>query len=1140
MCGTAAQSVLFQLDASTVDSQFGLNVVALDDLDGDGVREFAVSAYNDGLVSPSRGSVSVYSGATRQLRYRVDGAWNYDGLGIRLVAVDDLDGDGLSDLLVTAGFPPQNSRYFGRVEVRSGASGALLYSVTAAAAGNNVNTLGETIGSLGDVDADGRGDFFVYVSESGAGRIHIYSGATGAFLRQHVGVTTNFGRAAASIADQNGDGVRDIAIGDPSYIQYSPAVRGQVLVVSGLNGTLLRTHFGDSTSYSFPLTLADPGDVDRDGVGDLALAIGRSNLGNEVRLLSGANGAPLRLYPSREIDDGFGTWLSNAGDVDGDGFVDLAVGAPLNSGGLVHAGAAYVMSGATGRDLLVATSGELNRYFGSSVAGIGDVDGDGRDDVLVGSPSSRIPPQLSYVRAFGIENTDVTFEFDVDDDFVTPLENGRAVGSGARFGRFIHLLGMGPGHFGPAAFDSSPMGPNASGPSAHLLADSGNVVLLQATSQQTVPGIFDVPSAFAGGGTIVVELLRASRPISIDLVGLDIGANGGANVQLFDTNNRTRSYQVDVGYTGSVAAGMGRRTLDLQTLIRQLGVQGAATVTESVGFDSDEVRRIEVTFVGSGAIDSLRLRPLPQEVVLRQLWRIEDPSSPGFYTFGSILRAAGDLDGDGRGDLLVAESAAAMPFVQVRSGHDGSILRTISGPIGFVSDVLGELDLDGDSVPDSVVGGFRESTAALPSSGAARAYSGATGALLWLRRGLAGEASAGTLVAMGDLDGDGRDDLALAPYTTTGSPYLVRIVSGASGALIRSIALPAAASHPGAAFGPGLDFDLDGALDLILGLPGLNSAGPGASRIQVYSGATGALLVERFSQAPETLLGIRVAGLNDLDGDGRGELFIGSYVPGIGFVTRIVSGLDLTTPLFSFNGLGEVIGDVDGDGARDFVASRVMVGSTGQVEYNRDCLSGRDGTRIVLARASFADRFDHAADAGDTNGDGLDDIAWSRTIPNNTTRYAVEVHTLDRQNGATVCFGTTNSTGVRAQLRTMGSFRIVSNSMSLVATDIPSGNPTLLLSSAIFGRVPFPVISGVASEGNLCVAGGHVTRHATRLAVGSTATFPLDLTALPTIEAPGFLRAAAVGESRFWQCWYRDQGAPGRSNFSDAIQVTFE
>jgi hypothetical protein len=64
--------------------------------------------------------------------------------------------------------------------------------------------------------------------------------------------------------------------------------------------------------------------------------------------------------------------------------------------------------------------------------------------------------------------------------------------------------------------------------------------------------------------------------------------------------------------------------------------------------------------------------------------------------------------------------------------------------------------------------------------------------------------------------------------------------------------------------------------------------------------------------------------------------------------------------------------------------------------------------------------------------------------------------------------------------------------------------------------------------------------HGPRVAVGGCATYVLDLRALPTIEAPGGMRGAFAGETRYWQCWYRDGGAAGRSNFSDAIRVTFE
>ena len=206
-----------------------------------------------------------------------------------------------------------------------------------------------------------------------------------------------FGAALASLGDVDGDGVPDLAVGAPRADGPGPTDAaglvqdaGRVLVVSGRDGRALLQLAGDSDHDTFGWSLAGMGDVDGDGVPDLLVGspAGDPSSGSAA-VYSGADGALLRSYVGVATGDRFGHALACAGDVDGDGVPDVLIGAPQADGAGANAGRASVFSGADG-SLLFAFEGGPFDQAGLSVAGVGDVDGDGRPDVLVGVPFSDV------------------------------------------------------------------------------------------------------------------------------------------------------------------------------------------------------------------------------------------------------------------------------------------------------------------------------------------------------------------------------------------------------------------------------------------------------------------------------------------------------------------------------------------------------------------------------------------------------------------------------------------------------------------------------------------------------------------------------------------------------------------------------
>ena len=156
------------------------------------------------------------------------------------------------------------------------------------------------------------------------------------------------------------------------------------------------TFTGDSAGDRFGNSVSSAGDVNGDGFDDLIVgAQNDDNNGTDsgsARVFSGADGSVLYNFDGDSAGDLFGGSVSGAGDVNGDGFDDLIVGAQNDDNNGANGGSARVLSGADG-SVLYSFDGEIGDGFGQSVSGAGDVDGDGFDDLIVcllyTSPSPR-------------------------------------------------------------------------------------------------------------------------------------------------------------------------------------------------------------------------------------------------------------------------------------------------------------------------------------------------------------------------------------------------------------------------------------------------------------------------------------------------------------------------------------------------------------------------------------------------------------------------------------------------------------------------------------------------------------------------------------------------------------------------------
>lgn len=214
--------------------------------------------------------------------------------------------------------------------------------------------------------------------------IHEWSG-------EHPG--DQFGWVANPVGDIDGDGAEDVVVTAPTFSSLgSNSQNGRIYVFSGAfdKGQELWRATGDQVGQLFGHDAGAAGDIDGDGVPDVI--VGSPNNGafvfanaGRAAIYSGADGSLIHTFVGEALGDRFGYRVSGDRDFDGDGHPDVIIGAYLNDANGFAAGRAYIYSGAD-FSLICAIDGEAAvNILGTGVALIGDVNGDGRADALVGA-----------------------------------------------------------------------------------------------------------------------------------------------------------------------------------------------------------------------------------------------------------------------------------------------------------------------------------------------------------------------------------------------------------------------------------------------------------------------------------------------------------------------------------------------------------------------------------------------------------------------------------------------------------------------------------------------------------------------------------------------------------------------------------
>ncbi len=401
-----AQSVVLIRNGQLQSGNFGAACDAAGMINAGPIPDFVAGADRSTPNQQFAGTGTAHSGSDGAVLYEYNGNTQSQFLGQAVAGLGDINGDGRGDFAICTGNEDQGGSNAGRARIYSGASGGLLFSFVGANPGDG---LGSSVDGAGFVDGDSRPDIIVGAPGddtlgSGAGAAFVYSGQNGQLLHSFFGSVpgANFGVSVSKAGDVNNDGRDDVMVGTP--FESGATTRGRVEVYSGLDGSVLYTFLGSLDDSGFGRSLAGPGDLNGDGHDELVIGASGATVngisGGAVYVYSGIDGSVLYSFGADTGGSSMGESLGDGGDADGDGTPDFVIGVPRSSEVGIFSGHVRVISGATGTEFFRVLGDQSNARFGTSCAIMGDVNGNGLDDILVGAPGAVQQRGRCYIYAF--------------------------------------------------------------------------------------------------------------------------------------------------------------------------------------------------------------------------------------------------------------------------------------------------------------------------------------------------------------------------------------------------------------------------------------------------------------------------------------------------------------------------------------------------------------------------------------------------------------------------------------------------------------------------------------------------------------------------------------------------------------------
>ncbi|HEX4823993.1 MAG TPA: FG-GAP-like repeat-containing protein [Candidatus Polarisedimenticolaceae bacterium] len=793
-------------ESNQASAFFGASVAPAGDVNGDGYDDVLVSAYgyDDGLTD--QGRVYLYLGSPTGLS--ATPAWTAESdqasanFGRSVATAGDVNGDGYSDVIIGATTYDSGQTDEGKVFVYYGSPAGLPATPSWTAESNQAGAaFGVSVGTAGDVNGDGYDDVIIGArlydnGQTDEGRVFLYLGSASGLAANPIWTAesdqagANFGRSAATAGDVNGDGYADLIVGAYTYDQFQVDA-GRAYIYYG-NATGVPTpgpilYTGFSVNEGFGISVAAAGDVNGDGYADVIVGAylydgtGFTDQGRAYVYLGSASGVSTVAAWATQIPDAgaqFGWSVATAGDVNGDGYSDVIIGAPMANDGESYEGRAFVFMGAPDAPSITAgwsVSGRTNGEFGQSIATAGDVNGDGYSDVIVGDPFHLFPQARLYLGTPSGLSTTPAWEADgnaaIDDQF------GYSVAS-----------------------------------AGDVNGDGYSDVVVGAPGSGTIYVYYGSPTGLGATPAFVASDPTSSLGFSVGTAG-DINGDGYSDIVVGDPNYTAFGTQIGAVfvYYGS-ANGLSARP-DIR-----LGLQANTAFGQSVSTAGD--------INGDGYSDIVVGDPqFPNSVTgvgvaggafafcgpsLSPCWEAFGDPVHG-ARFGTSVGTAGDVNGDGYSDLIVGDPYLSNPALNAGRAYvflgaptfidnpppdwyvDGE--QDFAHLSNFGSAVATAGDINGDGYSDVVIGApqFHGGINGMEPFGKAYAYLGGPAGPqttpIWTAVGTSTTDYFGIAVGTaGDTNGDGDSEIVVGSTggavqnAATGTGYLYgRVLRGLAG-----------------------------------------------------------------------------------------------------------------------------------------------------------------------------------------------------------------------------------------------------------------------------------------------------------------------------------------------------------------------